>query len=108
MTPTQAMFNNMAREPVELENVSGTLYVFGSELATLRIFAKYNANGAHPNSKARVGHSVNLGKFYFALENVTPQEEIFRQLQTAAADTDENTGHIELDGIDHGGPFDLD
>jgi len=70
MTPTQAMFNNMAREPVELENVSGTLYVFGSELATLRIFAKYNANGAHPNSKARVGHSVNLGKFYFALENV--------------------------------------
>ncbi len=62
------MFKQMAGEPVEAENVKGTIYVFGSELATLRIFAKYQANGSVHNPKARVGHSANLGKFYFALD----------------------------------------
>jgi hypothetical protein len=62
------MFTEMAGEPVEAEKIKGVIFVFGSELATLRIFAKYQANGSIHNPKARVGHSVNLGKFYFALD----------------------------------------
>ncbi len=83
----QVMFNKIAGETVEIENISGTLYVFGSELATLRIFAKYNINGRTTDCKhaTRVGFSVNLNRFYFSIDNVTPQEEIFRQLQGAGA-----------------------
>jgi hypothetical protein len=58
----------VAKEPVTVEQISGAIYAFGSELATLRIFAKYNANGANPNTKCRVGHSVNLGKFFFSID----------------------------------------
>ena len=77
----QDYFNNMAGEPVQLENVSGMLYVFGSELATLRIFAEYQSNGSVHNPKARVGYSVNLKLHYFSLDDVPTQEEIFRQLR---------------------------
>ena len=62
------MFNQFAGEAVEIEDVGGTIYVFGSELATLRIFAKYQANGSVHNPKARVGFSRNLDRFYFSLD----------------------------------------
>lgn len=58
----------IAKEQVTVEQIGGSLYAFGSEIATLRIFAKYNANGAHPNAKARVGYSENMKSFYFNLD----------------------------------------
>lgn len=60
--------NAMAKEAVEVEQVGDVIYVWGSELATLRIFATYQTNGAYHNPKARVGYSKNLSKFYFVLE----------------------------------------
>lgn len=65
---TVAMMSEIAGESVTVEKVTTNLYVHGSELACLRIFAKYNANGAAPNPKARVGYSKNLGTHYFSLE----------------------------------------
>lgn len=55
--------------PVRIEMISGCLYVFASELACLRIFAKYNTNGKHYNPKAILGYSENLNSHYFCLEN---------------------------------------
>lgn len=54
--------------PVTVEQITFCLYVFGSELAVLRIFARYNANGAVHNPKARVGYSTNRKTFYLSLE----------------------------------------
>lgn len=51
-----------ANEPVRVEEISGTFYGFGSELATLRIYRKY---GAQDNTTQ--GFSGNLGSFYFSL-----------------------------------------
>lgn len=47
-------------EQITVEQVHSTLYVFGSELATLRIFAKMK-NG-------RVGYSSNLQTFFWATD----------------------------------------
>jgi len=67
---TEAMMKEFAKgEAVTVDfSCPGILYVFGSELATLRIFAKYNSNGAHFNSKVRTGYSVNLKSFYISLD----------------------------------------
>lgn len=51
-----------ANESVRVEAIGGTLYGFGSELATLRIYRKY---GAMDNTTQ--GFSSNLGSFYFSL-----------------------------------------
>jgi hypothetical protein len=60
---------SIAKEPVEVEYTKGSFYVFGSELATLRIFMKYSNKGKHnPNDKFDVGYSSNLKKFYFRME----------------------------------------
>lgn len=65
---TLTMMKDYAKEDVTIEEIGGTnLYVFGSELATLRIFAKYQANGATCNPKARVGYSKNMQSYYFSL-----------------------------------------
>lgn len=61
-------WSNYAVEPVTVEQVASALYGFGSELACLRIFAKYNTNGAHHNPNARVGYSVNRSTWFFSLE----------------------------------------
>lgn len=61
-------FAHIAKEPVTGEVISGAMYVYGSELACLRIFAKYNSNGAIHNPKVRVGFSTNLNKWYVSLE----------------------------------------
>ena len=55
-------------DPSDVEQMGSTLYVFASELATLRIFAKYQTNGKIHNPKARVGFSKNTNTFYFALD----------------------------------------
>jgi len=57
-------------EDVKIEHITSCIYAFGSELACLRIFAKYNANGAVHNKNARVGYSENQTSWYFVLENV--------------------------------------
>jgi hypothetical protein len=62
---TQKDWSEYAGENIVVEEIGGTLYGFGSEIATLRIFKKY---GACKN--VRQGYSENLGKFYFSL---TPQ-----------------------------------
>lgn len=56
-------------EPVRVEQITASLYVFGSELACLRIFAKYNARGAAHCPKARVGYSTNMLSWFFVLED---------------------------------------
>jgi hypothetical protein len=64
------MMKEFAGEDVTVEQIASCLYTFGSELACLRIFAKYNANGAVHNKNTRVGYSENLKTWYFALDNV--------------------------------------
>ncbi len=58
----------IAKEQVAVEQISGALYAFGSELAVLRIFAKYNANGAVHNPNCRIGFSQNMQMHFFSLE----------------------------------------
>lgn len=60
--------SKIAKEPVEVQQLGSAIYAYGSELATLRIFAKYNSNGAIYNKKVRCGYSENQNKFYFVIE----------------------------------------
>ena len=57
------MFREIAGESIEVEFKDGTFYVFGSELATLRLWMKYTGS-VH----ARQAYSVNLGTYFFALD----------------------------------------
>lgn len=68
LSRTQRDLTAMAKEPVTVEQVGSGLYAFGSELATLRIFAKYNANGSVHCPKVRVGYSENMKSFYAVIE----------------------------------------
>lgn len=54
-------YSKIAGEPVTIEQIKSGLYVFGSELATLRIFRKQPLN-------TRQGYSENLNTFYFSTE----------------------------------------
>lgn len=63
--------SEIAKETIDssdIDQMGSTIYVFASELATLRIFAKYQTNGKIYNPKARVGLSKNTNTFYFALD----------------------------------------
>lgn len=53
----------IAGEPVEVEDIKGVVYVFGSELATLRLLLQYRNN-----TQARVGYSQNYHSHFFSLE----------------------------------------
>ena len=53
-------YSEIAGEIVTVEQISGAIYVFGSELATLRLFRTMPTK--------RQGYSVNLKKFYFSIE----------------------------------------
>lgn len=78
----KSMMREIAQEEVTIEGVRDCIYTYGSELACLRIFAKYNTNGAYPNRNARVGYSENLKTWYFCLENVNlPSGNIESQAQ---------------------------
>ena len=66
---TASMLQGFANgEPVTLEDMKGVLYVFGSELACLRIFAHYQSNGAIHNPYVRTGYSPTHQSCYCAIE----------------------------------------
>ena len=50
-------YSKIAGEPVTAKNVHGTIYVFGSELATLRLFREMPSRSQ--------GYSTNYNGFYF-------------------------------------------
>lgn len=52
-------------EAFRYEVIRDTLYIFSSELATLRMFRKYN--NFSRNNQTDQGYSENLGTFYFAI-----------------------------------------
>lgn len=58
----QWLRSNVA-EPVEVDEIGGVIYAFGSELATLRLLKLYRTceNVQH-------GYSSNLDKWYIAIE----------------------------------------
>jgi hypothetical protein len=62
----QAEFSRHAGETVRVEDVSGTFYAFGSELATLRLLKVYRNCG----DRADAGYSDNMESHYFRLEFV--------------------------------------
>jgi len=91
MTPaqkerTQRMMAEYAKEDVTVQAIKGTLYVFGSELACLRIYHKYRfSNGIH------VEYSTNLQTWFFSMpmgmeeqpqpeKRITLNERHFKQL----------------------------
>jgi hypothetical protein len=57
------MWEAKAKEKLEIEDIKGTVYAFGSEVATLRLLKEYRTN-----KKARADYSTNMKKFYFSLE----------------------------------------
>ena len=61
------MFSGFAKEEVKIDFIGGALYVFGSELACLRIFYKYRYT-----KSAVAGYSKNRNTWYFSYE--TPFE----------------------------------
>jgi hypothetical protein len=63
-------------EDVTVEKIISTMYVFGSELACLRIFAKYNSNGRIHNPKIRKGYSEPRETHFISLETELSQEEV--------------------------------
>ena len=52
----------IAGEAITLEQIGSGVYAFGSELATLRLFRKFNS------SKATQDFSKNMNTFFFRLE----------------------------------------
>jgi hypothetical protein len=68
MTETQQKraeqeWSAISGEPVKVEQIGGTLYAYGSELACLRLEHKF---GTCPRIKA--GYSTNLETWYFRVE----------------------------------------
>ena len=64
----QEDLSRYAKEQVRVEQIGDTAYAYGSEIATLRLFAHYNANGyGLSNTKVRVGYSQNKGTHFFSL-----------------------------------------
>lgn len=55
-----------SQENMTVEYIKGAYYAYGSELACLRLFHRYNLSSHNP--KVRAGFSVNLKTWYFALE----------------------------------------
>ncbi len=61
----KADFEKYAKEELELKELGGAVYAFGSELACLRLFYVYrNSN------RADSGFSENLKSWYFRLETL--------------------------------------
>ena len=62
----KADFEKYAKEDLELKELGGALYAFGSELACLRLFYVYR----HCGDRADSGFSQNLNTWYFRLETL--------------------------------------
>jgi hypothetical protein len=60
----QKDLEQIAKESLEMKELGGALYAFGSELACLRLFHKYR----HCGDRADSGFSENLKTWYFRLE----------------------------------------
>ncbi len=56
----------IAKEPVTTEQIASAFYAFGSEIACLRLFLKYNL--VTRNEKTLTGYSENMKSFYFCIE----------------------------------------
>ena len=54
-------WSEYAKEPIRVEQVCGTLYGYGSELACLRIYYRYRHSGCTDHS---VGYSENLNTWF--------------------------------------------
>lgn len=59
-------FEKYAKETLEVRDIGGSVYAFGSELACLRLFYVYRNCGDRANS----GFSDNLKTWYFRLETL--------------------------------------
>jgi len=59
---TQKDWEDIAREPVQVEYLKGAIIGLCSELGALRLEHKYKSPKAH------AGYSQNLGSWYFELE----------------------------------------
>ncbi|MFN8962415.1 MAG: hypothetical protein ACK5YV_12785 [Betaproteobacteria bacterium] len=57
-------WSKIAKEPVKVENVSGTIYGFCSEIAALRLANKYRNSG----DSAKADFSKNLNTWFFRIE----------------------------------------
>ena len=60
---TVEMLRGFAKEPVRVAFFTSAYWAFGSELATLRLLAKYR-----DCKQVRHGFSENLSSFYFVME----------------------------------------
>ncbi len=58
----QRDWNNISGEEVKVEKIGGAIYAFGSELAALRMFHKYNSKSA------RAEFSKPRNSWFFCLE----------------------------------------
>ena len=52
-----------SKEDLQVEDIKGVVYGYGSELATLRVMKAYREN-----KKVRHGYSENLETFYVSME----------------------------------------
>jgi hypothetical protein len=66
LTRAKAEFEKYAKETLELKELGGAVYAFGSELACLRLFYVYRNRDA----RAVSGFSENLNTWYFRLETL--------------------------------------
>ena len=57
-------------EDVEVEDVGGVCYAFGSEIAIMRIFAWHNANGLDLKEGMHIGYSKPVGKWFACIDDV--------------------------------------
>lgn len=56
-------WERIAKEKLEIEQISSTIYAFGSELACLRLYHYYEGN-----KDTKAAYSLNRNIFYFRLE----------------------------------------
>lgn len=59
-------FERYAKESLELKQLGGAIYAFGSELACLRLLQAYSIC----EDRAKAGFSENLKTWYFRLETL--------------------------------------
>jgi hypothetical protein len=62
----QIDLEKIAKETLELKELGGAIYAFGSELAVLRLFHQYR----HSGDRAAAGFSENMKSWYFRLETL--------------------------------------
>lgn len=66
MERLQRDWTKLAGEDLIVEKIKGVFYAYGSELACLRLFYKFNqVNRTNSDCK----YSENLGTWYFSLDN---------------------------------------